>query len=269
MKNIEVGDFESFLLANKKQIINDFYETNFEEIKQKTGAKSVGSIKSGILVIVSALVAYVAHNCQLPIPELLKEILINTSCITIGGVALVNIVKSIELIVCSVISRKNAKQQFEFIFNMAHTFKADFDNGRIPDFVAVLSDDSGIIANIVLMTGSKNNVAAKTEFINLHLPNGEIVVLEKDDFVGRLIALDEHIMYNPYTGSELDALELQEIIIAYAKIQGKRNELDVEKRNQLNDLLNELEHKVMKKTGFGNNLSNQGPKRILRKEENE
>ncbi|MBQ6841098.1 MAG: hypothetical protein IJO63_03165 [Bacilli bacterium] len=267
MKNMEFGDFESFLLSNKKQIINDFYEMNLAEIKAQTGAKEVSCVKSGIIVLIASMVAYIAYNCQLPVLDILRLILLNSAYITIGSVAIVNLIKSIELIFYSVVSRKNAKKQFELILSMASKFKADLENGKVPDFIALLSDSSGNIASIIFNNNQKSPIAKCAEYINIHLPNGDILVLERDDFVNRLISLDEHMIYNPYDGSDEDELQLQEIIKAYAKAQAGQIESDEHLR--LNELLTQLEDKVLLKTRFGNNFSEEGPRRTLRNEDNQ
>lgn len=253
--NAESGHFASFLENSKKDIVTSFYKVNSNNTNSVTGALVSGEMKSGLLYIVATLLSYLASANGLSVVELILNIVrIGSGAITwltaLGtlGIELLNYIM--------------AKKEYKSLIEMVTM--VDSQTKDIPVIFSSVNMENGK-GELRVVKGNKTQYQA--EIISVKLKNGTTVAVAVNDFMRRIIALEEIINYFPYEGHENDGEALYSLLQNYIEVQ---DQFTVESDGTITDPkellfeqgLSDIETKVAQKLGmyYKQTIKSDGPK---------
>ncbi|MBE6147996.1 MAG: hypothetical protein E7167_00585 [Firmicutes bacterium] len=135
----EFGEAISFLVQNKKDIINGFYGINSSLTKPITGAFLQTEMKSALVFVTASILTAMSAGLEMPIADVILDI------IRIGSGAVTGLTATGTLII-EILNYVRATKDYKSLLNMAKYFETHKDELVLPIMFAsiVVTDEENV-----------------------------------------------------------------------------------------------------------------------------
>ena len=239
LTNSSIGTLESALKKSKKEMIRDFYNSNYAETEELGDMFFRGVVKSGIAVLLNLTLYKFLENPNPGLADCFK--LFTIASVVVGGVI------SVLGVLLDLANRRNARIQYKMFYDYIMQ-TGQYIDLSIMDKVVNKNKKASKVTQLIGGFSIVENENNEISTVVLLVDDASAMYVPNDDFVKRICDLDTLISTLEYQDKNLDDVSLCTILKDYAKYCNEE-EINQEVVDGLVERLESLESKVNKIAG--------------------